>query len=94
MFHSFISHQRCGVKLKDDMLQEDKQVGRPFPQLFYTGEVGLVVHRLGAGAKYQTELSQAANERGPWHPLVITHIIHEIILKVLVFSPDDAHGCV
>lgn len=76
------------------MLQEDKQVGRPFPQLFYIVEVGLVFHRLRAGGTYQTELSQAANEKELLHPLVNTHIIHEIILKILILSPDDAHGCV
>lgn len=74
------------------MLQEDEQVGRPFPQLLYTVEVGLVIHRLGG--KHHRELSQAANKKGPWHLLVSTHIIHEIILEILILSPDDAHGWV
>lgn len=51
--HSCVSHQGCRVKLKNDMLQEDEQVGRPFPQVFYTVEVAVnVIHRLRAGGKY------------------------------------------
>lgn len=51
--HSCVSHQGCRVKLKDDMLQEDEQVGRLFPQLFYTVEAaGMVIHRLRAGGRY------------------------------------------
>lgn len=63
-FKCCVSHQGCRVKLKDDMLQEDEQVGGPFPQLFYTVEVGLVVHRLRAGGKYQRALSQAEKRKG------------------------------
>lgn len=38
--------------------------------------------------------SKQRRPRHPIMPLVNTHIIHEIILKVLILSPDDAHGWV
>lgn len=41
------AHQWRGVKLEDDMLHEDQQVGRPLLQLLYAAETrALVLHHL------------------------------------------------
>lgn len=48
-WHCWSSHQGSRVKLQNDMLHEDKQVGRPVLQALYAVEVNaLVLHCLKA----------------------------------------------
>lgn len=95
------SHQGSGVKLKNDMLQEDQQVGGPFLQLINAVKAfALVVRCLKVKNKWERNDKCERNIlRRKRKKNIIkkinknTHII-EIILKILILSPNDAHGWV
>lgn len=92
------SHQGSGVKLKNDMLQEDQQVGRPVLQLLNVVKVGALVVRY-LKVRHEWERNENAFRRKSKKQkengcvFLSTHII-EIILKILILSPNDAHGWV
>lgn len=77
------------------MLYEDQQVGRPVLQLLYTVEVFALVICLEVRERTNTPQRQVRTKK---HDITFlkkkfTHI-SQIILKILILSPDDAHGWV